>query len=110
LAIEMLAIVRELRDSQQIDLRARIGIHTGPVIAGVIGARKLMYDVWGDTVNTASRMETFGAADRIHVSAEMRNVLGETYLFESRGRIDIKGKGMMETYFLIGRRNTGLSF
>jgi adenylate cyclase len=110
LAIEMLAIVRELRDSQQIDLRARIGIHTGPVIAGVIGARKLMYDVWGDTVNTASRMETFGAADRIHVSAEMRNVLGETYLFESRGKIDVKGKGMMETYFLIGRRNTGLSF
>jgi hypothetical protein len=55
-------------------------------------------------------METFGAADRIHVSAEMRNVLGETYLFESRGRIDIKGKGMMETYFLIGRRNTVLSF
>jgi adenylate cyclase len=109
LAIEMLAIVQELRDSQQIDLKARIGIHTGPVIAGVIGVRKLMYDVWGDTVNTASRMETFGAADRIHVSAEMRNVLGSTYLFESRGKIDIKGKGMMETYFLIGHRNSVLS-
>jgi adenylate cyclase len=105
LAIEMLAIVRDLRDSQQIDLRARIGIHTGPVIAGVIGMAKLMYDVWGDTVNTASRMETFGAADRIHVSGEMRDILGETYLFESRGKLDIKGKGMMETYFLIGRRS-----
>jgi adenylate cyclase len=55
-------------------------------------------------------VETFGAADRIHVSAEMRNALGDTYLFESRGKIDIKGKGMMETYFLIGRRNTVLSF
>ena len=109
LAIEMLAIVRELRDSQQIDLRARIGIHTGPVIAGVIGARKLMYDVWGDTVNTASRMETFGAADRIHVSAEIRRVLGEAFLFESRGSVDIKGKGVMETYFLIAARDaTGL--
>jgi adenylate cyclase len=105
LAIEMLAIVRQLRDSQQVDLKARIGIHTGPVIAGVIGARKLMYDVWGDTVNTASRMETFGAADRIHVSAEMRCVLGEAFFFESRGELEIKGKGMMETYFLIGTRD-----
>jgi adenylate cyclase len=50
-------------------------------------------------------METFGAADRIHVSAEMRDILGETYLFESRGKLDIKGKGMMETYFLIDRRS-----
>jgi len=108
LAIEMLAIVRQLRDSQQVDLKARIGIHTGPVIAGVIGARKLMYDVWGDTVNTASRMETFGAADRIHVSAEMRCVLGEAFLFESRGELKIKGKGMMETYFLIGTRDASL--
>jgi adenylate cyclase len=105
LAIEMLAIVRQLRDLQRIDLKARIGIHTGPVIAGVIGARKLMYDVWGDTVNTASRMETFGAADRVHVSAEMRHVLGEAFLFESRGKVEIKGKGMMETYFLIGTRD-----
>jgi adenylate cyclase len=102
LAIEMLAIVRQLRDSQQIDLQARIGIHAGPVIAGVIGARKLMYDVWGDTVNTASRMETFGAPDRIHVSTEIRRVLGEAFSFEPRGKLDIKGKGMMETYFLIG--------
>jgi adenylate cyclase len=108
LAIEMLAIVRQLRDSQQVDLKARIGIHTGPVIAGVIGVRKLMYDVWGDTVNTASRMETFGAADRIHVSAEMRCVLGEAFLFESRGELEIKGKGMMETYFLIGTRDASL--
>ena len=71
----------------------------------MIGMAKLMYVVWGDTVNTASRMETFGAADRIHVSAEMRDILGETYLFESRGKLDIKGKGMMETYFLIDRRS-----
>ena len=70
--------------------------------------RKLMYDVWGDTVNTASRMETFGAADRIHVSAEMRCVLGEAFLFESRGELEIKGKGMMETYFLIGTRDASL--
>ena len=104
----MLAIVRQLRDLQQVDLKARIGIHTGPVIAGVIGVRKLMYDVWGDTVNTASRMETFGAPDRIHVSAEKRRVLGEAFLFEPRGELEIKGKGMMETYFLIGTRDASL--
>jgi adenylate cyclase len=110
LAIEMLAIVRQLRDSQQIDLKARIGIHTGPVIAGVIGGRKMMYDVWGDTVNTASRMETSGAPDRIHVSAEMRRALGEAFLFEARGTLEIKGKGMMETYFLSGARNAITTF
>jgi class 3 adenylate cyclase len=105
LAIEMLAIVHELRDSLHVDLKARIGIHTGPVIAGVIGVRKFIYDVWGDTVNTANRMETFGAADRIHVSAEMRHALGEAFLFEPRGQIEIKGKGSMDTYFLLGARN-----
>jgi adenylate cyclase len=104
LAVEMLAIVRQVRESQQIDLQARIGVHIGPVIAGVIGVRKLMYDVWGDTVNTASRLETFGAPDRIHVSTEMRRVLGEAFSFEPRGKLDIKGKGMMETYFLTGAR------
>jgi adenylate cyclase len=69
-----------------------------------------MYDVWGDTVNTASRMETFGAPDRIHVSAEMRRALGEVFLFEARGTLEIKGKGMMETYFLSGTRNAITNF
>jgi class 3 adenylate cyclase len=104
LALEMLAIVRELRGSLHVDLEARIGIHAGPVIAGVIGARKFIYDVWGDTVNTASRMETFGAADRIHVSPETRRLLGEAFLFEPRGQLEIKGKGAMDTYFLLGAR------
>ena len=93
LAIEMLAIVRRLRDSQQIDFKARIGIHTGPVISGVIGVRKSMYDVWGDTVNTASRMETFGAADRIHVSAEMRCVLGESFFSNRVASLRSRAKG-----------------
>jgi class 3 adenylate cyclase len=105
LALEMLAIVRELRDTVHVDLKVRIGIHTGPVIAGVLGVRKFIYDVWGDTVNTASRMEAFGAPDRIHVSAAMRHVLGEAFLFEPRGQIEIKGKGTMDTYFLLGARD-----
>ncbi len=105
LALDMLAIVQGLRDSLHIDLEARIGIHTGAVIAGVIGGHKFIYDVWGDTVNTANRMETFGAAGRIHVSGETCRVLGEAFLFEPRGQLEIKGKGVMDTYFLLGARD-----
>jgi adenylate cyclase len=103
LALDMLDIIQNTRASLSIDLRARIGVHTGPVVAGVIGAHKFIYDVWGDTVNTASRMESFGAPGRVHVSAEMRRVLGDAYLFEPRGPLEIKGKGVMETYFLVRR-------
>jgi adenylate cyclase len=81
-------------------LRVRIGIHSGPLIAGVLGTNKLIYDVWGDTVNIASRMEKYGEPGRIHVSAATRALLGDRYRFACRGEIDVKGKGKMETYFL----------
>ena len=86
---------------QPIDLR--VGIHSGPVIAGVIGENKFAYDLWGDTVNTASRMESNGEPGRIHVSEEARRLMGDKFKFEPRGTIEIKGKGKMETYFLTGR-------
>jgi len=79
LALEMLAIVGELRGTLGINLKVRIGLHTGPVVAGVIGAHKFVYDVWGDTVNTASRMETAGATGRIHISSEARRALGDAF-------------------------------
>ena len=81
-------------------LCVRIGIHSGPLVAGVLGTNKLIYDVWGDTVNIASRMEKYGEPGRIHVSAATRALLGDRYRFECRGHIEIKGKGRMETYFL----------
>jgi class 3 adenylate cyclase len=81
-------------------LQLRIGLDTGALIAGVLGTHKFVYDVWGDTVNTAKRMESYGVAGRIHVSAATRRALGDTFRFEPRGPLEIKGKGSMETFFL----------
>jgi adenylate cyclase len=81
-------------------LQLRIGIHSGPIVAGVIGTHKFGYDVWGDTVNTASRMEKYGMTGRIHVSAATRTLLGDAFRFEARSEIEIKGKGKMKTFFL----------
>jgi class 3 adenylate cyclase len=82
----------------------RIGINTGPVVAGVIGINKFIYDLWGDTVNVASRMESYGIAGNIQVSPETYNILRDKYLFKERGVIPIKGKGNMTTYILTGRK------
>jgi class 3 adenylate cyclase len=84
-------------------LQVRIGIDTGPVVAGVIGRRKFSYDLWGDTVNTASRMETNGVAGCIQVTDRAHRRLRDRYRFERRGPVEIKGKGELVTWFLIGR-------
>ncbi|MBD2461407.1 response regulator [Oscillatoria sp. FACHB-1407] len=85
-------------------LTMRIGINTGPVGAGVIGTTKFTYDLWGDTVNTASRMESLGLPGQIQVTAETYERLKDRYQFQGRGAIDVKGKGEMVTYLLIGRK------
>jgi class 3 adenylate cyclase len=78
---------------------------SGPVIAGVIGRQKFGYDLWGDTVNTASRMESQGVAGRIQVSEATYARLRDAYEFEARGEIEVKGKGRRNAYLLVGRRS-----
>lgn len=81
----------------------RIGIDTGGAVGAVIGSHKFTYDLWGDAVNTASRMESHGVAGRIHVTDRYRRLLGDRYEFEPRGEVDVRGKGPMTTWFLTGR-------
>jgi class 3 adenylate cyclase len=86
------------------NIRFRIGINSGPVVAGVIGKLRFLYDLWGDSVNTASRMETYGVPGEIQVAEDTRKLLADLYTFEDRGFIDIKGKGPMRTYILRERK------
>ena len=82
----------------------RIGLAAGPVVAGVVGARKFFYDVWGDAVNVASRMESTDVEGRIQVPHNVYERLRHAYLFEERGEIAVKGKGVMRTWYLVARR------
>lgn len=82
----------------------RIGLHSGDVVAGVIGRQKFIYDLWGDTVNTASRMESHGVGDHSQCTETVRALLDHLYEFELRGEVAVKGKGTMPTYFLVGAK------
>ncbi|HEU4947944.1 MAG TPA: adenylate/guanylate cyclase domain-containing protein [Kribbella sp.] len=100
-----LSMLRACETEPRFDgLRFRIGMDMGPVVAGVIGRRKFIYDLWGDTVNTASRMENHGVPGAIQVSARVHERLRDRYLFEPRGTIEVKGKGPTPVWLLLGPR------
>ena len=102
LAMDCVAAVNAYTRLRELDLGLRCGIHVGPTIAGVIGLRRFLYDVWGDAVNTASRMESTGVAGRIHVSEAVATRMCNDFTFERRDTLDIRGKGRMQTYFVTG--------
>jgi adenylate cyclase len=103
MALDMQADLGRLCESLEFDLAIRIGMASGPVIAGVIGRHKFIYDLWGDTVNTASRMESNGLPGRIQVTEGTYHRLRDRYGFEERGEIEVKGKGRLRAYLLEGR-------
>jgi adenylate cyclase len=104
MSLEIKDSVARLAAAGQYSLDFRIGIHSGPVVAGVIGKKKFSYDMWGDSVNTAARMEAHGIPGEIQVSAHFQDLLKDKFLFVERGLVDIKGKGELLTYLLKGHR------
>jgi class 3 adenylate cyclase len=103
MALAMQKAIAEHASKGNRSFSIRIGIHTGPVVGGVIGIRKFIYDLWGDTVNTASRMESHGIPGEIQVTEAVYQQLHDRFMFEPRGEIAIKGKGTMRTYWLRDR-------
>ena len=103
MAIEINEIIKT-KYAEKYNLKLRIGIHTGKAVAGVIGNKKFSYDLWGDSVNIASRFEASGHPEKIHITEAVKNNLGDDFMFQDCGEIMIKGKGMMKSYFLKGKK------
>jgi adenylate cyclase len=108
-ALAMLGAIDHQKPLGGRKLAVRIGIHCGPATAGVIGDTRLSYDVWGDAVNVASRMESHGVPGRIQVSEDYQALTKETFLFEERGATELKGVGVARTFYLVGERGSSTS-
>ena len=104
LSLDMVDALSRFNARSGHSLQVRIGIASGPVVAGVIGKRMFVYDVWGDAVNTASRMESHGVAGRVQVSERTRRLLGDPFQLEERGALEVEGMGELKTWFVGGRR------
>jgi guanylate cyclase len=104
MALDMLAAMRSHEDVAHLGLELRIGINSGPVVAGVIGRKRFLYDLWGDAVNTASRMESHGTAGRVQITRATYELVADAFECEPRGTIAIKGKGEVEAWYLVARR------
>jgi len=103
-ALDVVKLVERLSANLLLPIKIRIGIHTGTVAAGVVGKKKFSYDLWGDVVNVASRFETTSKPDSIHVSEAVRVRLGDDFMFEDCGTVELKGKGTVASYFLSGQK------
>jgi adenylate cyclase len=106
MALEMIECLKRFNQSRGTSLQLRIGLNTGPVVAGVIGRSKFIYDLWGDTVNTASRMESTGLPGRVQVTEQMQRALAPQFDLTERGEVEVKGKGRLHTWLLVARKTT----
>jgi guanylate cyclase len=104
MALDMQAAMCAVDEVGQLGLELRVGINSGPVVAGVIGRKRFLYDLWGDAVNTASRMESHGTSGRIQITRATKELLDDEFVCEPRGAIQVKGKGEMEAWYLVRRR------
>jgi class 3 adenylate cyclase len=104
MALDMLEAMRSNDELGHLGLELRVGINSGPVVAGVIGRKRFLYDLWGDAVNTASRMESHGTRGRIQITRATYELLADEFECEARGPITIKGKGEVEAWYLLRPR------
>jgi adenylate cyclase len=104
MALDMLEAMRSDDEVGHLGLELRVGINSGPVVAGVIGRKRFLYDLWGDAVNTASRMESHGTPGRIQITRATYELVEDEFECEPRGPIAVKGKGEIEAWYLVGPR------
>jgi guanylate cyclase len=104
MALDMLEAMRSSDEVGHLGLELRVGINSGPVVAGVIGRKRFLYDLWGDAVNTASRMESHGTPGRIQITRATYELIADDFECEPRGTIAVKGKGEMEAWYVLGQQ------